>query len=62
MGTIKDWLKNAFYLKIDIIPPEEIDTPTTWIQKPGVKDMRYLEVYEDNLDIFLADGWEVWHE
>ena len=61
MGTIKDFLKDKF-LKIDIIPAEEVDGPTVWIQKPGVKDMRYIEVYESNLDIFLENGWEVWHD
>lgn len=40
-------------------PLEEINEELVWIEKPGIKNMRYLEVYESDLDIFLDAGWEV---
>lgn len=46
--------------KVEPIPISDISEETIWIQKPGIKEMRYIDVYESDLDIFLENGWEVW--
>ena len=54
-------LKKIF--QIDLSPADQIlDDQTIWIQKPGIKEMRYIDVYESDLDIFLENGWEVWND
>lgn len=47
--------------KVEPSPISDISEETIWIQKPGIKEMRYIDVYESDLDIFLENGWEVWN-
>lgn len=58
MGKILNKLMDIFSFKLE--PAEEIYEDTIYICKPGIKDLRIIDVYESDLDLFLDDGWEIY--